>query len=134
MYKPRDPLADVTKKMLEDFEFAAANVRLNDGAQQINRDVVLAFMSRHMLYFGTFLNIRRMTMQMPLSFFRRLNGQQSKLWQAEDIGSDDYRGIFASENLSANKEAIFYRQYETAKASHALVSYNNTEGQTRNNT
>ena len=131
MYKPRDPLADVTKKMLEDFEFAAANVRLNDGAQQINRDVVLAFMSRHMLYFGTFLKYQKND-----NANANLLLQKAK-WAAEQVMAsgryqvaDDYRGIFASENLSANKEVIFYRQYETAKASHALVSYNNTEGQT----
>ena len=45
----------VAPKIMEDYEYAAANVRVNDGVLQIKRDIVLAYMSRHLLYLGTYL-------------------------------------------------------------------------------
>lgn len=126
MYKDRDPLSFVATKILEDFEFAAANVRANDGAQQINRDVVLGFMSRHLLYFGTFLKYHNVDQAVATTLL-----EKSK-WASEQIMNsgkyeivDDYRGLFTSPSLAGNKEVIFHRQYETAKATHSLLSYNN---------
>lgn len=130
-YKPRDPLATVATKIMEDFQYAAENVRINDGAQQINRDVVLAFMSRQLLYFGTYLKYNNLDQTVSTALLTKAK------WAAEQLMNggkyqivDDYRGIFSSADLSGNKEVIFYRQYETAKATHCLVSYNNTEPQT----
>lgn len=130
-YKPRDPLAFVATKIMEDFQYAAENVRVNDGALQINRDVVLAFMSRNLLYFGTYLKYRNIDTNTATELLTKAK------WAAEQLISggkyqivDDYRGIFSSADLSGNKEVILYRQYETAKATHSLVSYNNAEPQT----
>lgn len=130
-YKPRDPLASVATKIMEDFQYAAENVRITDGALQVNRDVVLAFMSRHLLYFGTYLKYHNGDQTVATTLLEKAK------WAADQIITgnkyqvvDDYRGIFNSANLSGNKEIIFYRQYETAKATHSLVSYNNNEPQT----
>jgi len=130
-YKKRDPLPYVAEKIMEDFQFAADNVRENDGPQQINRDVVLGFMSRSMLYFGTFLKYHNIDSEVAETLLRKA------VWASEELMNsgkyqivDDYRGIFTSADLSGNKEVIFYRQYEPAKVTHCLVSYNNAEPQT----
>lgn len=55
LYRPRDPRSFVMDRVLEDLQFAADNVRQVDGdpGLSVNRDVVLGFMSRIMLYEGT---------------------------------------------------------------------------------
>jgi hypothetical protein len=130
-YKQRDPLEVVATKIMEDFQYAAENVRIDDGAQQINRDVVLAFMSRHLLYFGTFMKYHGLNTEVATTLL------QQAVWAAGQLidggnyqVADDYRGLFTSEDLTGNPEMILFRQYEEAKATHCLVSYNNQEPQT----
>ncbi len=130
-YKARDPLAFVATKIMEDFKFAAENVRQNDGLRQVNRDVVLAFMSRHLLYFGTYLKYHNNDTQTSNTLLNEA------VWAAEQIinsgrysVSDDYRGMFTSEDLSSNSEMILFREYVAGKVTHSLLSYNNLEAQT----
>jgi hypothetical protein len=130
-YKERDPLPFVATKIMEDFEYAAENVRVNDGIQQINRDVVLAFMSRHCLYFGTYLKYHNLDQEVAKVLLEKAK------WAADQIiigGKyqivNDYRGLFSSNDLTGNKEVIFFRQYEAAKATHCVATYNNQEPQT----
>ncbi len=125
LYKERQPAADVCLKIMEDYEFAANNVRLNDGANQINRYLVLGMMSRELLELGTMLKYHG----------KDQNGAAKALlekskWAAEQLMAsgkfeivDDYRGIFSSEDLSTNKEVIFYRQYKKDIVTHSLVTY-----------
>jgi len=125
LYKERDAAADVCLKIMEDYDFAANNVRVNDGVNQINRDLVLAMMSRELLELGTMLKYHG----------KDANGAANQLlekskWAAEQLINggkyqivDDYRGIFSSEDLSSNKEVIFYRQYVQDIVTHSLVTY-----------
>lgn len=139
-FKERDPLPFVATKIMEDFEFAAGSyvegalvptVRVNDGTLQVNRDVVLAYMSRHLLNLGTLLKYHNIDLDVAKKLL-----EKSK-WAADELIKggkyqivDDYRGIFTSADLTSNKEVIFFRQYETAKNTHALIQYVNGEGQT----
>ncbi len=130
-FKGRDPLSVVATKIMEDFQYAAENVRANDGVFQINKDIVLAFMSRHLLYFGTYLKYSNIDQTVATALLEKAK------WAADQLITgnkyqvvDDFRGLFTSADLSGNKEIIMYRQYETAKATHSLVSYNNQEPQT----
>jgi starch-binding outer membrane protein, SusD/RagB family len=131
IYKDRDPVEYVATKIMEDFDYAAANVRVNDGVLQVNRDVVLAYMSRNLLYLGTFLKYHNIDLTVAATILDKAK------WAADQIitggkylVADDYRGLFTSADLSSNKEVIMFRQYETAKCTHSLVSYNNQEPQT----
>ncbi len=130
-YKQRDPLSLVATNIMEDFQYAAGHVREDGGTLQINRDVVLAFMSRHLLYFGTFMKYHGLDSEVAETLL------EGALWAAGELidagnysVSDDYRGLFTSEDLTGNPEMILFRQYEEAKATHCLVSYNNQEAQT----
>lgn len=125
LYKERQPAAEVCLKIMEDYEFAAANVRVNDGVNQINRDLVLAMMSRELLELGTMLKYHGKDQNGAAQALL----QKSK-WAAEQLMNsgkyqveDDYRAMFASEDLSSNKEVIFYRQYVKAIVTHSLVTY-----------
>jgi len=140
MYKDRQPMAYIATRIKEDFEYAAGTyegdqlkptVRVTDGVQQVNRDVVLAYMTRCLLYMGTYLKYHNGDQSVATELLQKAK------WAAEELikggkyqVADDYRGIFTSADLTANKEVIFFRQYEVAKSTHSLVSYNNAEGQT----
>ena len=50
LYKDRTPRNEVMDNVYDDFEYALANIRLNDGAQNINRYVAAALVSRWALY------------------------------------------------------------------------------------
>lgn len=123
-FKARDPRAMVCTKIMEDYEYAAANVRPNDGIQQINRYVVLGMMSRDLLQLGTMLKYHGDDPAVAQKLI-----EKSK-WASEQLMSsglfqivDDYRGIFASDDLSGNKEVIFYREYAAGKVTHSLITY-----------
>jgi len=132
IYKDRQPIGEVVTKMIEDFDYAAANVRVTDGVGQINKDVVLAYMVRKMLYFGTLLKYHNLDQTVATAALNKAK------WAAEQLIAgakyqivDDYRGTFSTNyNLSTNKEVIFYREYLEAKATHCLVAYVHQEGQT----
>lgn len=133
LFKPRDSRTFVMDKVLEDLQFAAENVRESDGAKGlvVTKSVVLAFMSRIMLYEGTFLKYHGIDEAKATTYL------EAAKWAAEEVInsgkysiSDNYRAVFSSNDLSAFKEIIMYRKYETGMLTHALMSYNNNEPQT----
>lgn len=124
LYRARDPRAVVCTKIMEDYEYAAANVRLNDGIQQVNRYVVLGMMSRDLLQLGTMLKYHGDDQEVAKKLI-----EKSK-WASEQIMTsgafavaDDYRALFSSDDLKGNKEVIFYREYVAGKVMHSLVTY-----------
>lgn len=132
LYKNRDDIGFVVGKIIEDYEYAAANVRANDGTQQINKYVVLARMSRDLLKMGTLMKYHNLGDQSVAT-----KAIEKSFWASQELINsgkfsiaDDYRGIFASEDLKSNPEVIFFRQYYVDACTHCLVSYNNGEGQT----
>ncbi|MEJ8800761.1 RagB/SusD family nutrient uptake outer membrane protein [Pontibacter sp. H249] len=133
LYKPRDQRTLVMDKVLADFRFAAENVRLTDGTKglTVNRDVVLAFMSRVFLFEGTWQKYHLNNTAKAAEYL------EASKWAAEQLINSgryslapSYRSVFNSLNLAGNSEAILYRQYEPGALTHALNSYNNKEPQT----
>ncbi len=133
LYRPRDPRSEVMQNVLADFEFAAEHVRDdvgNDGLV-VNKPVVLAFMSKFMLWEGTWQKYH----DVPNSDSQQL--LEAAKWASNQIienygyaVEDDYRGLFNSLDLSGNQEMIMYRKYEEGELTHSLMSYQNTEPQT----
>ncbi|MFO8001627.1 MAG: RagB/SusD family nutrient uptake outer membrane protein [Marinilabilia sp.] len=133
LYKPRDPRTEVMQNVLEDFEFAAEHVQDDAGTSGlvVNKPVVLAFMSRIMLWEGTWQKYH----DVPNSDSQEL--LEKAKWAAnqviENYGyavEDDYRSMFNSLDLSGNSEMILYRHYEDGELTHSLMSYQNKEAQT----
>lgn len=133
LYKTRDSRVFVMDKVLADFRFAAENVRLDDGAKglTVNKNVILAFMSRIFLFEGTWQKYHGNNTEKAAEYL------EASKWAAEQVInssryslSPSYRGVFNSLSLSGNPEVILYRQYEPGMLTHALNSYNNKEPQT----
>lgn len=135
MYKDRDLLPFIAGKILEDFEYAVAHVRppqpVADDDQQINRDVVLAYMSRSLLYLGTYMKYHGVDQTAANQMLEKAKWAAEQIMNANTyVISNDYRGLFTSVDLKGNKEVIFFRQYETGKLTHSLIQYINQETQT----
>lgn len=133
LYRQRDPLPFVIDKMLEDFQFAAQNVRASDGNEgsAVNKYVVLAFMSRVFLYHGTYFKYHNIDAAKSKTYL------EAAKWAADEIIksgkysiTDNYRSLFNSLDLNGKKEIILYRRYETGVLTHSLHSYVNKEPQT----
>lgn len=133
LFKPRDTREFVMDKVREDLEFASANVRAADGEKGLNvtKWVVLAYMSRYMLFEGTWQKYHKKNDVKAKVYL------ESAKWAARQIidgggysFSHNYRESFNSLDLASNKEIIMYRSYVTGMVTHSMMSYVNTEGQT----
>ncbi|WP_057940506.1 RagB/SusD family nutrient uptake outer membrane protein [Algoriphagus resistens] len=132
LYKPRDPREFVMDRVLEDFEFAMQNVRIDDGndGQTVNRAVVLAFMSRIFLYEGTWQKYHKGNTEKAREYLEASKNAATELMNTGEYALGNYREVFNSLNLAGNPEVILYRHYEPGILTHALNSYNNMEPQT----
>ena len=134
LYRPRDPRVFVTDKMLEDLKFAAENVRVSDVGEKglhVTKDVVLAYMSRIMLFQGTWLKYHTEEQEKAKTYLEAAKWAANELISSGrySLGSN-YRELFTSLSLSGNPEMIMYRKYQTGLLTHSLMSYNNREPQT----
>ncbi|MDG3581620.1 RagB/SusD family nutrient uptake outer membrane protein [Galbibacter pacificus] len=131
LYKPRDDRGYVMDKVLEDFQYAAQYVRANVDSPglEVNRDVVLAYMSRVFLFEGTWQKYHIGDNTRATTYL------EASKWAAEQIidqgnySLGNYREVFNSLSLANNPEVILYREYEAGILTHALNSYNNKEPQ-----
>lgn len=132
LYKGRDDRAFVMDRVLEDFMYAAENVRQNVGEPglEVNRDVVLAFMSRVFLFEGTWQKYHENDMGKAAEYLEASKWAAEQLIESNNYSLGDYRSVFNSLDLSGNPEVILYREYGLGMLTHALNSYNNMEPQT----
>lgn len=133
LYKPRDPRGMVMDSVLADFEYAVENVRMEDGTPglTVNKDVVLAFMSRVFLYHGTYFKYHDIDQQRAQTYLQAARDAANQLIESGRYHlADDYRGLFNSLSLSGNPEIIMYRKYEEGVLTHSLHSYSDGEPQT----
>lgn len=132
LYRPRDTREYVMDRVLEDFEFAMANVRVDDGNNglTVNRAVVLAYMSRIFLFEGTWQKYHNANDEKAKTYLEASKNAALTLINMGDYSLGNYREVFNSLNLAGNPEVILYRHYEPGILTHALNSYNNMEPQT----
>lgn len=132
LYKGRDARGEVMDRVLDDFNYAAENVRADDGERglTVNKSVVLAFMSRVFLHEGSYFKYHHIDERRAEIYL-----QAAKRAASEVIASgrysiaENYRSLFSSLSLAGSKEMIMYRKYETGQITHSLNSYNNKEPQ-----
>lgn len=132
LYKPRAPRTEVMDRVLEDFQFAAENVREEDGVAglTVNRNVVLAFMSQVFLFEGTWQKYHVNNMEKAREYLEAAKWAAGEVIASGKYSLGDYREVFNSLDLGGNPEVILFRQYESGVLTHALNSYNNKEPQT----
>ncbi|MBT1705715.1 RagB/SusD family nutrient uptake outer membrane protein [Chryseosolibacter indicus] len=135
MYKDRDDRTLVMDKVYDDFVYALDNMRLvdNGNSQYLNRHIAAGFISRFMLYEGTWQkyhlgNSEKAKQYLELAVIAADLVMKAGKW---NFGST-FRALFGSESLEGNREVLMYRQYDAALGiTHSIASYSNiTESQT----
>ncbi|HTL09920.1 MAG TPA: RagB/SusD family nutrient uptake outer membrane protein [Chitinophagaceae bacterium] len=126
IYKPRDSRQLVMDSVLQDINFAVANLRIKDLDNTVNRDVALALKSRIGLYEGTY---RKYHTELSLpdadKFLQAAKDAASTLINNSSyILGGNYQATYNSDNLAGNKEIILSKKYETALLQHSLIAYN----------
>jgi hypothetical protein len=127
LYKDRDSRGVVMDKVYDDFKYVLANIRENDGTQFVNKYVAAAFISRFMLFEGTYQH------------YHGLDAARAKKYldfavEAADVVMSsgkynftrDYKSLFTSDNLAGHPEVLLYRAYDAALTlTHSIGSYQN---------
>lgn len=139
LYKDRDSRITVVDKILEDFDYAVDNVRADDGTLQINKYLVGSFMSRWMLFHGTWIkyhgsSVGGVGITVDNATIKRyldgsIKGANAVIKSGKFKIGNSYNALFTSESLAGNPEIIFYREYVTGLACNALLAYNAKEDQ-----
>jgi hypothetical protein len=127
VFLPRTNRNEVMDKVRADINIAVGTgfLRESDGVNTINKYVGLALKSRIGLYEGTYRK-----------YHQSGNGteflQDAKNAANEIITSDkytvgnDYKAVYNSESLSANKEILLYKEYLSGTAGNSIQAYTNT--------
>ncbi|MGV3508503.1 MAG: RagB/SusD family nutrient uptake outer membrane protein, partial [Sphingobacteriaceae bacterium] len=127
LYKDRDNRGIVMDKVYDDFKFVLANIRQNDGVNVLNRDIAAAFISRLMLYEGTFLHYHGLDAARSKKYLEfAVEAAEMVMGNSKYSFTSDFKSLFASESLASNPEVIMYRVYDAALGiTHAITSYQN---------
>jgi starch-binding outer membrane protein, SusD/RagB family len=128
LYKDRDPRNFVMDKVYDDFVYTLDNMRLTDGtAQVLNKYIAAAFISRLMLFEGTFQKYQ-LNNQVLAKKYLDLAVRAGDIVRLSNKWSfaSDFRSLFGSDDLSGNKEVIMYRGYDILiGVTHSVASYSN---------
>lgn len=130
LYKARDSRTLVMDNVLNDFQFACKYVRSSDGKAglSVNKDVVYAFMSRCMLFEGTWQKYRANSADYAAKYLQAAkDAAQFIMNEGKYKLCDDYKALTTSLDLANNPEIIIYRSYVSGIVTHSLMSFQNTE-------
>lgn len=127
MYKDRDDRGLVMDKVYDDFKFVLANIRANDGANVLNKNIAAAFISRFMLFEGTFQKYHNLDQARAKKYLElAVEAAEVVMNSGQYSFTSDFKSLFTSENLATNKEVIMYRAYSAALGvTHSVGSYQN---------
>ena len=128
LYKDRDSYITVAKNVLADYQFAIDNMRPDDGKLQVNKYVAGAYMSRDMLYHGTWMKYHEKASDTDCKdlFNGAINGAKVVKAGPYAIGNE-YNALFSIDDLAGNPEVIFYREYTYGVQSNSVGIYGRRE-------
>lgn len=123
-YKDRDDRGYVMDKVYDDFVFVLDNIRANDGTNVLDKNVAAAFISRLMLFEGSWQKYHGLDQDRAKKYLQ-LAERAAKI--VMDSGkyafTSDFKSLFTSLSISNNKEVIMYRVYDnTLTVTHAVAS------------
>lgn len=131
MYKDRDNRQLVMDKVYDMCRYILDNMRLDDGANTLNRYVAAGFISRMMLNEGTWQYYH----SQQYEDYCDEEHAKKYLAMAVEAGDlvinskkysfgSDYKSLFASSDLSGNPEVMMYRHYDAGLSiTHCVGSY-----------
>ena len=116
-------------KVYDDFVYTLANMRLSDGnAQYLNRYIAAGFISRLMLFEGTWQKYHLNNTEKAVKYLQLAVDAADIVMESGKFSfTSDFRSLFGSMDLAGNKEVIMYRHYDAALGvTHHIASYANT--------
>ena len=127
MYKDRDSRGLVMDKVYDDFKYVLANIRENDGTQFLNKNIAAAFISRFMLFEGTFQHYHGLDAARAKKYLElAVEAAEIVMNSGKYSFTKDFKSIFSSESLAGHPEVIMYRVYDAALGiTHSVGSYQN---------
>ncbi len=127
LYKDRDPRGLVMDKVYDDFQYVLANIRANDGTLNLNKNIAAAFISRFMLFEGTYEHYHGLDDARAKKYLElAVQAAEVVMNSGKYSFGSDFKSLFTSENLAGNPEVILYRVYDAAlSVTHAVGSYSN---------
>lgn len=127
MFKDRSSRKDVMEKVYADFQYVMENMRMDDGAQNLNKYIAAGFISRFMLFEGTWQKYHNEDAALAKKYLEMARDAaqlivDSKKWAV----SGEFRGLFGAQDLKGHKEVLLYRHYDAALGiGHHVASYSN---------
>jgi hypothetical protein len=127
LYKDRDDRGFVMDKVYDDFKYVLANIRENDGALYLNKYIAAAFISRLMLFEGTFQHYHNLDAARAKKYLQFAVDAAEVVMNSNKYNfSKDFKSIFSSESLAGHPEVLLYRVYDAALTiTHSIGSYSN---------
>lgn len=127
MYKDRDDRGVVMDKVYDDFKYVLANMRVDDGKQFLNKNIAAAFISRFMLFEGTFQHYHNLDAARAKKYLEfAVEAAEIVMNSGKYSFGSDFKRLFTSESLDGNPEVLMWRAYDaTLGITHAIGSYNN---------
>ena len=128
MFKDRDPRNFVMDRIFEDFEFALENLRPRHltHQQELNQDVAAAFITRWMLFEGTWQWYHYQNEERARRFLKFAVYAADRLIASERYSIDwSFRELFGSQNLAPSREPILFRSYASGFVLHSVGSHAN---------
>ena len=127
MYKDRTPRGEVMDHVYDDLKFAFENVRLNDGSNVLNRYIVAGFISRIMLFEGTWQKYHHNDQARAQKYLElAISAGDFVINSGQYDITSDFRSLFGSQDLKGNPEMLMYRHYDAAVGvTHHVASYSN---------
>ena len=130
LYKDRDSRTFVMDKVYDDFVYVLDNMRLSDGGskQYLNRYVAAGFISRFMLFEGTWQKYHLNNTEKAKKYLElAVRAGKVVMDNSAFKFTSDFRSLFGSFDLANNAEVVMYRHYDAALSiTHHVASYSNT--------
>src|SRR6187399_2485650 len=127
LYKDRDNRGVVMDRVYDDFKYVLLNIRENDGAQYLNRYIAAAFISRFMLFEGTFQHYHGLDAARAKKYLEFAVDAAAVVMNSNKFNfTKDFKSIFSSDILAGHPEVLLFRAYDAALGvTHAVGSYSN---------
>jgi starch-binding outer membrane protein, SusD/RagB family len=127
LYKDRDDRGVVMDKVYDDFKYVLANIRENDGPLNLNKYIAAGFISRFMLFEGTYQHYHNLDAARAKKYLEfAVDAAEIVMNSGKYNFSKDFKSLFASESLAGHPEVLLYRVYDAAlNVTHSIGSYSN---------
>ena len=127
LYKDRDSRGVVMDKVYDDFKYVLESMRETDGTQYLNRYIAAGFISRFMLFEGTFQHYHGLDAARAKKYLEFAVDAAGLVINSNKYNfSRDFKSIFSSDNLAGHPEVLLYRAYDAGlNITHSIGSYQN---------